>query len=309
MNEMATTQQGNLILLDTLAAEARTYAENAIINMFNLGRVLSIAKDMLPHGEFSGWVEQNVGISQRYGEHYINCYKAYGNKPEFAKIGKSKLIKMLALPEGKQDEFVATHDVENMSVREVDAAVKAAREEARREIEQERGARRRAEALAEALASRPAEIPEEIAEELRRKDADIARLTHQAKDAVDANLELRRENTRLKRDNDEAEALLTQTQTLYDQAQRELHSAKSAIAREEEAAPAAIEFTLEAFDAAVGEFMRACARLPYMGSAFSVMEHTQRAGFESLLQIVEGWCASSREAIYAYQKGGIVIEG
>lgn len=307
MNELATLEQGQIALLDALAVEARTYAENAYANMMALGRVLSQAKEMLPHGEFLAWVEEKVGISSRYGEHFASCYRVYGDKPEYAKLGKSKLIKMLALPAGTQDDFIAENDVENMSVREVEAAVKKVREEARKEIEKEREARRRAEDRAEELANRPSEIPDDVAEDLRRKDADIARLSQQATEAVNTAMELRRENTKLRRDNDETEALLTQTQELYDQSQRELHSAKSAMAREEDDGPSVVEFTIDSFDAAVGEFMRSCARLPYMGAAFAVMDHDQRQGYESILRIVEGWCASSREAINTVS-GGIIIE-
>lgn len=311
MNELATVEQGNLALLDTLAVEARTYAENAVLNMFHLGRVLSQAKKLVPHGEFEQWVVENVGIDPDYANKYRACYESFGNKPEYAKIGKSKMMKLLALPAGKQDEFMATHDVENMSVREVGEEVKKARAEAKaeaqREIEKEREARRRAEARAEELANRPPEISEETAEELRQKDAEITRLSQQATEAVTTANELRRDNSKLRRDIDETEALLTQTQALYDQAQRELHSTKSALARDDDAAPDKIEFTLESFDAAVGEFMRSCARLPYMGAAFSVMDHGQRAGYEELLRIVEGWCASAREAINC-MKGEIIIE-
>ena len=49
MNELATLEQGQIALLDALAVEARTYAENAYANMMALGRVLSQAKEILPH--------------------------------------------------------------------------------------------------------------------------------------------------------------------------------------------------------------------------------------------------------------------
>ena len=308
MNEMTTVQPADLALLDTLAAEARAYAENAVMNMLSLGRVLSQAKDMLPHGQFMPWIENEVGISHRYGEHYIKCYHVYGNNPEYAKLGKSKLIKMLALPAGTQEAFIAENDVENMSAREVEEAVKKARAEAQGEIEREREARRRAEARAEELANRPQEISEETAEELRRKDADIARLSQQATEAVNAANALRRENTTLRRDNDETEALLVQTQALYDQAQRELHSAKSAMARDDDDEIVHNEFSVDSFETAVGEFMRTCARLPYMGSSFAVMDHHLRERYVEVLRVMEGWCSSARNAMNTYANGGIVIE-
>ena len=124
MNDLTTVEQANLSLLDTLAVEARAYAENMVTNMLHLGRVLSQAKALIPHGQFEAWVANNVGLNPDYANKYRACYEKYGDKPEYAKLGKSKLIKMLSLPAGTQDEFIAEHDVEGMSVRELDEAVK-----------------------------------------------------------------------------------------------------------------------------------------------------------------------------------------
>jgi len=316
MNEIAPVEQHDLALLDSLTRQARVYAGNAGMNMIMLGQTLKQAKALVPHGAWEDYVTHEVGINVRWSQFCMACYERYGENEDYAKLGTSKMQIMLALPPGTEDNFMQRNDVESMSTRELREAVKQAREEAkaeaeaeaRKEIERERKARRAAEARAEEFANREPEISEETAEELRQKDAEITRLSQQATEAVTTANELRRENSKLRRDNDETEALLLQTQELYDQVQRELHSTKSAMAREDDDTPSKIEFSLESFDAAVGEFMRSCARLPYMGSAFSVMDHGQRAGYEQLLRIVEGWCASSREALNTCVKGEIVIE-
>lgn len=51
-------------------------------------------------------------------------------------VDKSKLYKMLALPEGTEDTFIAEHDVGTMTSREVEEAVRQEREKARQEREQ-----------------------------------------------------------------------------------------------------------------------------------------------------------------------------
>ena len=65
-------------------------------------------------------------------------YERYGENQDYAKLGKSKLQIMLALPPGAEGSFMQENDVEAMSTRELREAVKKAREEAERKAEEER---------------------------------------------------------------------------------------------------------------------------------------------------------------------------
>ena len=268
MNEIAPTQQHDLALLDSLTYEARNYAENAAMNMLQLGRVLTQAKPLVEHGDWQDYVEQTVGVSMRWAQYCMSGYDRYGENQDYAKLGKSKLQIMLALPPGTEDGFVQENDVESMSTRELREAVKKAREEAEAEaqqqIEAERRARRAAETRADALAQQADEIPEEAAEELRAKDREIERLGHQANEAVTAATDLRRTNAKLQRRLDEQEQLLAAAAENYENVQKELRTAKEALKRDDAEHMTRDELSLDVFSSAVMRFTGTCARLPYM---------------------------------------------
>ena len=153
-----------------------------------------------------------------------------------------------------------------------------------------------------------AEIPEEVADDLRQKEAEIARLSQQARDAVDNAIKLRQENSKIKRRFDETDLLLQQTQELLDNSQRQLNSLQSAKKLEDDGDTPRNELTLEAFSDAVARFTSTCARLPYMRNAFAVMDDKKRGDYDTLLKTMEGWCAGARKALDTIMLGGMVIE-
>lgn len=51
MTELANTQKKEIAVLDNLAMQAKTYIQNARMNLLQLGRVLAEAKPLVPHGE------------------------------------------------------------------------------------------------------------------------------------------------------------------------------------------------------------------------------------------------------------------
>lgn len=312
MNDLTEHRTQDIANLDVLASQARIYAESAAGNMLQLGRVLLEAKEIVPHGGFKGWVEQNVGVSMRWAEICMGGYTRYGDNPDYAALGTSKLQIMLALPEGMQDEFMQDNDVQDMTAREVREAVRKARAEAKAEadaeIEKERKARRAAEARAEQLAARPEEIPDEIVDDLRRKGQEIERLGAQAKEALTIANELRRENAGLRQDIKDQEMLLEQTQSLYDQAQADLLDAKSELARGDADRAPSEELTAEVFQRAVNAFVGTCCRMPQMRRAFSAMPPAERSAYETALETVENWAAGARAALESYALEAIVID-
>lgn len=208
-------------MLDSLASEARYYSEAAANNLFQLARVLTEAKQLVPHGQWRAWLEANAGCSERTAQQMMQAYTRYGANPAIAKLDRSKVFKLLALPEGMEEGFLAANDVEGMSAREVDAAVKAAVTEARIRAEmeirdmkrtlslvsgdadQQRRRAEKAEAdLRRVMADPP--LPEDVAERLADADRqqselreELGRLNEAAQDTIaEANM-LRRTNATL----------------------------------------------------------------------------------------------------------------
>ena len=98
MNEIATVEQANLSVLESLVIEIKHYAENAGMNMLMLGRALSQAKQFVPHGEWETWVPANTGVDIRWAQFCMACHARFGESEDYARLGTSKMQIMLALP-------------------------------------------------------------------------------------------------------------------------------------------------------------------------------------------------------------------
>lgn len=309
MSELANTTSGGIALLDQLAEEARMCVRNVERNLYHLGRVLIEAKRLCRHGEWLGWLDANAGgMSTSKADSLMAATLRFEGKPEFEGIGQTSLFKMLALPEGTEEAFVAEHDVKAMTTREVAEAVKKVRAEAQAAIDEAEAARRAAEARAEELAARPPEIPEEIKGRLADQKAEIERLRETASDAVEDARKLREEKIQLERDAEEWEQDLAAQQAELDRTKDELSAMKSAQARGEAARPSSGDVTYDALNCAVREFMGAAARVPYMHTTFGGMAQAEKQRYAVLVNMIEDWARGARQALESITVEGVTID-
>lgn len=319
MNEMAnTTNEKGLSTLDSLAMQARTLRLSININMWQLARVFTEAKALLKHGEFGPWVQENADVSERTAQDMMAAYRRFGGRPQFEGLGQAKTFKLLPLPEGTEEKFLAEHDVSAMSTREVQQAVAQARaeamEKARADVMRERAAREAAERRAAEAESREPEIPEELRDQLAADQEAIAkhraeaeRMAEQARDMFEEQQRLQSENVALRREIKERDEMLSEQQDDLQRAQRELLDCKSAMARGDAERTPSDQITIDAFAAAVRSFIGAVARLPHMKTTFAGMTTAQKQDYTELLETVEQWVKDSRRALRATAIDGAVI--
>jgi len=103
--------------------------------ILTIGRCLIEAKDMLRHGEWLPWLNEQVELSERTAQKFMKLAREWSNPNTLADLGASKALMLLALPEGERDAFVADHNVIDMSARQLEQAIKE-RDEARVAAEQ-----------------------------------------------------------------------------------------------------------------------------------------------------------------------------
>ena len=314
MNELSNTNPNNIATLDRLTQEARMYSEMHAMNAFNLGRVFTEARALLKHGEWLAWIRENTGMSETYVRDSMRIYRRFSNKPSLLAVDKSKLFKLLALPEGQEDDFLEENDISAMSVREVgdavkkaraeeqvkaEMAVKKARQEARAEAEAEAAARiLEAEQRAEAAEERAGNMDHFI-ELARREATERARLETQKK-----NIEIAMEQQRQQYDAD-----MLEQQQAYDQLNQDYLDLKTQQQRGGADREPTDDLSIGVFTSAVREFIGLCARMPYMGRAFDTMDARERERYDEQLRTVEGWAAGARRAMNTYVvEGGVEVE-
>ena len=127
-----------------------------------IGRRLTEAKEMVNHGEWLPFLEQQTEFSQPTASRFMRLYKEYGAdqnslfgaESKYATLNNlsiSNALRLLALPEEEREEFAAEHDLENKSTREVEALIK---EKTALEQQLKETKEGQALALAEAMAER-----------------------------------------------------------------------------------------------------------------------------------------------------------
>lgn len=294
-------------LLEGLTNEARLYRATIEMNLFQLARVFLQAKELVAHGEWKRWLDENAGVSERTAQQMMATYRRFGGKAQFQGIGSSKMLKLLALPEGAEEAFAEAHDLDSMTVREVEKAVKAARAEAETALEKERGLRQAAETRARQLAERPPEIPEELTEELQRNRGEVIRLTEMSRQMLEETLSLRRQNAEKDRELEEQNEMLQAQQEEYNRLQAELLSLQSAQARGDAERAPMRSLTAAAFSEAAQSFLGKCFMMPQMRANFCQMDSGQKGEYEVTLLGVEKFCREAREALEATAIEGMVL--
>ena len=315
MTESANTE---ISVIDSLAMQARALRLNINMNLWQLARVFMEAKELVPHGQFGKWVQENADVSERTAQDMMAAYKKYGGKPQFDGIEPSKLYKLLPLPEGTEAKFMEEHDVASMSTREIQEAVKKAREEikieAEAEIERERAARIAAEKRAEEAENAPPVIPDAMLNELQtgrdvieQQRMEIERLTEIGRDSIQEKNRLTQENSHLQREIRERDDLLAEQQEDLNRTQQELLNVQSAIAKGDAEAAPKNQLTADALALAVRSFIGAVARMPQMRMAFARMTLDEKEAWDIALSTVEKWAADSRKALDSTHSEGVVI--
>jgi uncharacterized phage infection (PIP) family protein YhgE len=125
---------------DLIAAEINHIKDQtrriALYNAIEIGRRLTEAKMMLPHGEWGKWLTVSVDYSQSTAQNLIRIFEEYGSEQltilggdnaksqALGSLNYTQAVALLCLPENEREKFVEEHDMERISTRELQKALK-----------------------------------------------------------------------------------------------------------------------------------------------------------------------------------------
>ena len=122
--------------IDIITAEINSCKRTIIYSVIEIGRLLVEAKDITGHGGWGKYLEDNhPEISQQTATNWMNLYREYGtgqrslfdgfvNSKLFGKISVTNHVELLKLPAEEREAFVRANDVENKTVKELQAAIR-----------------------------------------------------------------------------------------------------------------------------------------------------------------------------------------
>ena len=122
-----------------IAAEINSIKEQTrkmfLYNSIEIGRRLTEARSMVPHGEWGAWLEKSVEYSKstannlmrifdEYGAYQLSLFGGNAKSQALGDLSYTQAVVLLGLPEEEREPFIAENDIDNMSTRELKEAVK-----------------------------------------------------------------------------------------------------------------------------------------------------------------------------------------
>ena len=285
---------------DILAAEIRTIKNQTgrmVLNAsIEVGRRLTEAKSKLPHGSWGEYLKNEVDYSPSQAQNLMRVFREYGSDQQslfggeaksqtFGNLTYSKALSLLAIPdEEERERFAVENDVEHMSVRELNEALKArseAEEKAAAAEDEARGLRQEAERLREELADQDRVYKAK----LTAADVETTEANRKAREAQEALEKQREKAQRLQDALSEANTSAQAAEEEHTRLAQELEELRS---RPAEADTAAVE---AARQAAIAEMTE---KVDKAKDAMKRAEETRKT--------TEAKCKAAEESLEAAQK-------
>lgn len=174
----------------------RRLAQETILAAVEIGKLLVKAKEKVPHGMWGEWLSENVAYSQSTANNMMRLYKEYGEQEQidffsenrmeiFGNLSQSQAVALLGMPYEKRKEYVESHDMDNTSVRDIEAdvaALKAELEETR--AERDRLGEEKEAAIMRALAAENTDEAIELRREVKELKDKVASAEESRDNAV-----------------------------------------------------------------------------------------------------------------------------
>ncbi|MDU2106345.1 DUF3102 domain-containing protein [Clostridium sp.] len=121
-----------------IAAEINKIKEDTkrilIYNSIEIGRKLTEAKELVPHGEWGNWLKTEVDYSKSTANNLMKIFQEYGadqisllgenlKSQTFGNLNYSQATLLLGVPAEEREKFVEENNVEEMSARELKKAI------------------------------------------------------------------------------------------------------------------------------------------------------------------------------------------
>ena len=138
MDEITVARSGAEIAAEINIIKKQT-ARVCLSATVEIGRLLVEAKAAVPFGEWGTWLERNVAYSQSTANNIMRLYQEYGEQEQigffeenrmeiFGDLTPSQAVALLGLEPAERRQYVEAHDMDTVSVRDIQREVKARQE-------------------------------------------------------------------------------------------------------------------------------------------------------------------------------------
>lgn len=101
---------------DELVGAIQSCITNTTQNFIEIGKLLTIAKRKVAHGEWSDWLADNFKFTIRTADRFMQCAKRFSNWSPASNLTSSQMIELLPLKAADTEEFLNQKASEGQSV-------------------------------------------------------------------------------------------------------------------------------------------------------------------------------------------------
>ena len=209
-------------------------------------------KQILPHGEWNTWLKENVDFSPTTALNLLNIFDQYGadqlsifgdnvKSEKYASLSYTQAVALLGVPEEQREDFIDENNIEKMSTRELQQAIKEKKLAEKKALEAEAASEKDRIARANLFETNQT-LAAKQKENLKIQQKMEQEIENLKKDKTDPEVQKRLADLQLEQEKKEKE--LKAAQKEVDQLKKELKQ-KPIDAKTVEVVPAAVEEELE----------------------------------------------------------------
>ena len=124
------------VIISEIRIIEQNVAKTALEGAVQIGIRLQEAKQQVGHGNFGQWCQENLNYSQKTADRFMKLSQEYGSEnnqiPNWTMLSNlsiSKALSLLKVPEEDREGFIEEHDVEGMTVKDMEDEIKRLNEE------------------------------------------------------------------------------------------------------------------------------------------------------------------------------------
>jgi len=151
--------------IEKTTAEILMLKDQTAQNIIEIGKRLIEAKDNLQHGEYLEWLKVKVQFTERTAQRFMQIGKEFSNTTSLSHLGSTKLFLLAGLDEEDRQEVMQENNMEDMTTRELEQAVKE-KKEIKKQLEAEQ------------------EYSQELQDAIREKEQQIRNLQNEIENAT-----------------------------------------------------------------------------------------------------------------------------
>lgn len=287
--------------LEQIEYRIEAHKAGVAVGLLGIGRCLLEARErgLVAHGDWEAWVQRHTQMSVRTAQRLMAVAREVPEASALARLPMTKLVSLMAVPEGERETFAADVGAERLTSRELDEAIRA-RDEA--VTAQENLAIEKGNALQRVQA-----VARQSLDLLRERDDALTALNRQ-REIWMKELETARSNTKPSIEQEKriatleakCEELLAELDAEADArqaAQRALLVGDGMGGGSNGGVGSTDQLTAATLAEAVGALMLAAGALPHMGRYLADIADDEREAYLRQLTILDGWLRAAMAAV------------